>query len=78
MKGVTKDVLFMRGRSQDMKNRSSRGRSNSRGRCKSLGKFENKCSKCGKVGNYKKNCESNSVDKSNRNDDAPSMETNTL
>ena len=54
VKGVTKDVLFMRGRSQDMKNRSSRGRSKSRGRCKSLGKYENKCLECGKVGNYTK------------------------
>ena len=78
MKDMTKDVLFMRDRSQDMKSRSSRGRSKSRGRCKSLGQLENKCLKCGKVGNYKKNCKFKSVDESKGSDDAPPMETNTL
>jgi len=44
------------------KNKSSSGRSKYRGRSKYLGKSLNKCWKCGKVGNFKKDCKSKSVD----------------
>jgi hypothetical protein len=49
MKGRSTDTLFARGCSQEI-NRSkfSSGRSKSKGRCKSLGKFVKVCLRCGK------------------------------
>jgi hypothetical protein len=39
------------------------GRSKSRGRSKSLGKFVKVCWRCGKEGHYKKHCRSKSVER---------------
>ena len=63
--------LSMRGCSQERKNRFYRGKSKSRG----PGLFEKKLWKCIKVGYYKKNCKSKSVDKGKGFDDAPSIKT---
>jgi hypothetical protein len=71
-------ALFVRGCSQERnKNKSSSGRSKSRGRSKSLGKFVKVCWRCGKEGNYKKQCRSKSVERGKGSDDAPSIEEKT-
>jgi hypothetical protein len=59
MEGKSIETLFARGRSQE-RNRSkySSGRSNSKGRYKSLGRFVKVCWRCGKQGHYKKQCRS--------------------
>jgi hypothetical protein len=59
MEGQRKDTLFARGRSHE-RNRSkfSSGISKSKGRYKSSGKFVKVCWRCGKEGNYKKQCRS--------------------
>jgi len=57
MDSQNKDALSIRGHTLDRnKNKSSSGRSKSRGRSKSLGKSLKKLWKCGKAGNFKKDC----------------------
>jgi len=53
------------------------GRSKSRGRSKSPGKFVKVCSKCRKEGHYKKDCRSKAPEKGKGSDDAPSTEAKT-
>ena len=50
------------------------GRSKSRGRSKSPGKFVKVCWKCRKEGHYKKECRSKAPEKGKGSDDAPSAE----
>ena len=65
-------ALFVRGCSHEInKNKSSSGRSKSRGRSKSPRKFIKVCWRCGKEGNYKKHCRSKSVERGKGSDDAP-------
>jgi hypothetical protein len=59
------------------RNKSSSGRSKSKGRSKSPGKFVKVCWRCGKEGNYKKQCRSKSVERGKGFDDAPSTEEKT-
>jgi hypothetical protein len=54
MEGVAKDVLSIRGWSQERKNKSSRAKSKSRGRSKSLGQSLRKCWKIVKLGIIRK------------------------
>eukprot|EP00253_Pinus_taeda_P030795 PITA_30795 len=79
MESQNGDALSIRGWSQKRnKNKSSSGRSKSRGRSKSLGKpVKAVCWKCGKEGNYKRDCKSKAHDKGKGSDDAPSAEAKT-
>jgi hypothetical protein len=61
------DALFSRGPSQEIN-----GSKSSNGRSKSLGKFVKVCWRCGKEGNYKKQCASKSIERGKVSDDAPS------
>jgi hypothetical protein len=70
--------LSIRGHSLNRnKNKSLSGRSKSRVIFKSLGKSLNKLWKCGKVGHYKKDCISKSIERGNGYDDVPSTKGNT-
>eukprot|EP00253_Pinus_taeda_P008111 PITA_08111 len=73
MESQNGDALSVRGRSQKkIKNNSSSGRSKSRGRSKSPGKLVKVvCWKCGKEGQYKRDCKSKAPDKGKGSDDAP-------
>jgi hypothetical protein len=77
MEGQSTDTLFARGHSQE-RNRStfSSGRSKSKGRYKSLGKFVKVCWRCGKEGNHKKQCRSK-VETKKGSKESPSTEENT-
>jgi hypothetical protein len=76
MEGQSTDTLFARGRSQE-RNRSkfSSGRSKSKSRFKSPGKFVKVCWRCGK-GHYKKQCRSK-VEKKKGSEESPSTEEKT-
>ena len=72
MEGQNGDALSVRGRSQNRnKNKVSSGRS------KSPGNFVKVCWKCGKEGQYKKECRSKAPEKGKGSDDAPSAEAKT-
>eukprot|EP00253_Pinus_taeda_P013395 PITA_13395 len=73
------DALSVRGWSQNRnKNKSSSRRSKSRGRYKSPGKpTKVVCWKCGKEGNFRRECKSKAPDKGKGFDDAPSKEAKT-
>jgi hypothetical protein len=59
MEGHNTNALFARGSSQERNiSNFSSGRSKSKGRSKSPGKFVRVCWRCGKEGHYKKNCKS--------------------
>jgi hypothetical protein len=76
MEGQSKDALFARGCSQEINiSKSSSGRSNSKGRFKSLGKFSKVYWRCGKEGHYKKQCRSK-IEKNKGSEEAPSIEEN--
>ena len=78
MEGQNGDALSVRGRSQNRnKNKVSSGRSKSRGRSKSPGNFVKVCWKCGKEGNYKKDCRSKAPEKGKGSNDTPSTEAKT-
>jgi hypothetical protein len=69
------DALMVRGHSKERRNKFTGGRSKSRGRSKSLGDpLKKVCWKCGKPGNFKKNCRSRSVERGKGIDDTTSME----
>jgi hypothetical protein len=74
MEGHSTDALFSRGHSQG-RNRSnfSSGRSKYKGRYKSPGKFGRVCWRCGKEGNYKKQCRSK-VEKKKGSEESSSIE----
>jgi hypothetical protein len=57
MEGHNTNALFTRGCSQERNiSKSSNGRSKSKGRYKSHGNFVKVCWRCGKEGQYKKQC----------------------
>jgi hypothetical protein len=59
MEGSTKDSLAVRGESNDKDKGKFSGRnSKSKGRSKSIVQLKIRCWKCGKVGNYKRDCKS--------------------
>jgi len=59
MEGHSTDTLFARGHYQERNiSNFSSGRSKSKGRSKSPGKFVRVCWRCGKEGHYKKQCRS--------------------
>jgi hypothetical protein len=72
MEGQSTDALFSRGNSQE-RNRSklSSGRYKSKGRSNSLKNFVRVCWRCGKEGNYKKQCRSK-VEKKQGSKESPS------
>jgi hypothetical protein len=73
-----KYALFKRGFSQERnKNKFSRGRSKYRGRYKYPRKFIKVCWRCGKEGNYNKQCRSKNVERGKGSNDAPSTEEKT-
>jgi hypothetical protein len=74
MEGVDKDVFSIRGHSQKRKNKSSGGRSKSRGISKHPRQSIRKGWKYSKVVHYKKDRRSKNVDKRKGFDDAPSIE----
>jgi hypothetical protein len=75
MEGWSTDSLFAKGRSEEKNiSKSSSGRYNSRGRSKYPEKIVRVCWRCGKEGNYKKQCRSKSVERGNGSNDAPSTE----
>ena len=78
MEGESTNTLFARGRSQE-RNRSkfSSGISKSKSRSKSLGKFVKVCWRCGKEGNFKKQCISKSVERVKGYEGAPSTKEKT-
>jgi hypothetical protein len=77
MEGHSIDALFARGCSQE-RNRSNflSGRSNFKGRSKSLGNFGRVCWRCGKEGHYKKQCRSK-VEKKKGSEESSSTEEKT-
>jgi hypothetical protein len=77
MEGHNIDALFTRGHSQE-RNRSnfSSGRSNSKGRSKSLRKSLRVCWRCGKEGHYKNQCRSK-VEKNKGSEESSSIEEKT-
>jgi hypothetical protein len=76
MEGQSTDALFARGRSQERnRSKSSSWRSKSKGRSKSPRKFVKVCWRCGKEGNYKKQCRSK-VDKKKVSEESLSTEEN--
>jgi hypothetical protein len=78
MDGHSTDALFVRGHTQDRNpGKTSGWRSKSTGRSKCPGKSLRKCSKCGKTGNYKKDCKSKKVEKPKGFDSTSFIETKT-
>jgi hypothetical protein len=78
MDGHSTDVVFVRGRTQDRNlGKSSGGRSKSKGRSKSPGKYLRKCWKCGTTWHYKKDFKSKKVEKPNGYNSTSSTETKT-
>jgi hypothetical protein len=74
MEGQSTDELFVRGFSQERnRSKSSSGISMSKGICKSPEKFVKVCWRCGKEGNYKKQCRS-IIEKKKGFEEAPSTE----
>jgi hypothetical protein len=70
--------LFVRGHQKDRNtNNSLSGRSKFKGRSKYPRKSLRKCKKCGKLGNYKKDCRSKKFDKAKVSDDSSSSYTKT-
>jgi hypothetical protein len=77
MEGHSTNALFARGRSQERnKSNFSSGRSKSKGRYKSPGKFGRVCWRCGKEGHYKKQCRSK-VEKKKGSEESSSTKENT-
>jgi hypothetical protein len=78
MEGQSTYELFARGRSHHRNiSKSSSERSKSKGRSKSLRKFVKICWRCGKEGNFKKQCRSKSIEKVNGSKGAPSTKEKT-
>jgi hypothetical protein len=78
MEGHSTDALFARGHSQERnRSKSSSGRSKYKGRSKSPRKFLKVCWRCGKEGNFKKQCRSKYVERVKGSKGAPSKEENT-
>jgi hypothetical protein len=78
MEGSTKDALMVRGRPIDRdKGKFSGRKSKSKGRSKSLVQSMRRCWKCGKVGNYKRDCKSKEMEVSTRSDEKQSTERKT-
>jgi hypothetical protein len=74
MEGQSTYALFARGRSQERnRSKSSSGISKSKGRSKFPGKFVKVCWRCGKEGNYKKQCRSK-IEKKKGFEEYPSIE----
>jgi len=75
MEGENGDALSVRGQSENInKNNSLSGRSKSIGRSKSPRKPIKVCWKCGKEGQFKRDCKSKSPEKGKRSNDSPSVE----
>jgi hypothetical protein len=75
MEGSTKDALVVRGRPVDRdKGKFSGRKSKSKGRSKSLVQSTRRCWKCGKVGNYKKDCKLKVMEVSTGSDEKQSTE----
>jgi hypothetical protein len=71
------DALIVRGHSKERRNKFIGGRSKSRGISKSLGDpLKKVCWKCGKLGHFKKNCKSRSVERCKGPNDATYTEGN--
>jgi hypothetical protein len=70
MEGSTKDALAMRGRPVKRdKGRFSSRNFKSKGRSRSSVQSTRRCWKCGKVGNYKKDCKSKAIEVSVESDE---------
>ena len=77
MEGHITNALFARGRSQERNRYNfSSGRSKSKGRSKSLGKFVKVCWICRKGGHYKKQCRSK-VEKKKGSEESPYIKEKT-
>jgi hypothetical protein len=77
MEGHNTDKIFARGCSQERNTSNfSSGRSMSKFRSKSLGKFVRVCWRCGKEGHYKKQCRSK-VEKKKGSEESSSTEEKT-